>query len=279
MTNVDGQLSFGGSILVTVLGTLTRSSESRSFVQTFVLAPQEPAGFFVLNYVFRSFREAAHHDNEGKHEGKRSKKGKKAETPTAEHAPAPTATATAATAAAPAPAAVAAPSAAPVAAPVVATPAPVENKPAPVAEPKASAAAPVEHKAPAAAPAPHAAPATATYANMASKAPPPAATAPPKPAAVKAAPKARPAEAQKPAAAGNGTKKTAGSDFPSALCVKNIPFSTTEEQLLAQLSHFGKVKTIAMKKGFAFLDFESEEAVQKLLDANPVRSIFSRIRA
>lgn len=269
--------------MVTVLGTLTRASDSRPFVQTFVLAPQDPSGYFVLNYVFRSFRDGSHHDADGKPDGKRKKGGK----PKADAAPA--VDSAPATSAAPAPAAAEHKTAASV--PAAAA---VELKPAAaaaaVAAVQAPAVTPAAAPAPAAAPTPATAPAPApapaasgkgtfSYASAASKAP--SAAAPPKPAAPKpAAAKARPAEAAaKPAAAaGNGTAgKKASSEFPSALCVKNIPFTTTEEQLQAELSKHAKVKALVMKKGFAFLDLESEEAVQKLLDSSvshPVRISF-----
>lgn len=50
---VDAQRSLNGSIFVITNGTLSTNKSSREFIQGFVLAAQQPKGYYVLNDVFR----------------------------------------------------------------------------------------------------------------------------------------------------------------------------------------------------------------------------------
>lgn len=50
---VESQHSLGGSIFVFTNGTLSTSTTSREFTQGFILAAQQPKGYYVLNDVFR----------------------------------------------------------------------------------------------------------------------------------------------------------------------------------------------------------------------------------
>eukprot|EP00698_Gefionella_okellyi_P020816 TRINITY_DN6607_c0_g1_i1.p1 TRINITY_DN6607_c0_g1~~TRINITY_DN6607_c0_g1_i1.p1 ORF type:complete len:405 (+),score=124.66 TRINITY_DN6607_c0_g1_i1:71-1285(+) len=54
VTSVDSQQSVDSSVVISVVGLISnKSTPFRDFVQLFVLAPQQPKGFYVRNDVFR----------------------------------------------------------------------------------------------------------------------------------------------------------------------------------------------------------------------------------
>jgi Ras GTPase-activating protein-binding protein 1 len=52
--SVDSQMTIGDGVVVLVSGELSNSGQPlRRFVQTFVLAPQSPKKYYVLNDIFK----------------------------------------------------------------------------------------------------------------------------------------------------------------------------------------------------------------------------------
>jgi len=64
-----------------------------------------------------------------------------------------------------------------------------------------------------------------------------------------------------------------GEDRACSLFVANFPMSVTEERLRQIFSKYGKVKDVAIKQGYGFVDFESQEEAQRVFDVASAEEI------
>jgi len=277
LSTVEAQDSVAGSVIILVKGTMTNNGGAPTdFVQSFVLAEQQPSGYYVRNDILRYLSASApaqpaeQRTETTPEKVEETPKKESPAAPASEHKPEAHHDSQAAQATTPAPAQ----------APVASTPTPAQQ-PQPAAAPEAKTeAAPSKEESededsdaeeakeaepPAKAPSKPAetekAAATSSWAALAARA-----ASNPQPAAKPATP-AQKKPAQPKPQGDEEHEQRSGSTGITSLYVSNLPYSCTKTQIDEIFGAFGEIKVTALpaNKGYAFIEYVNPESVLKAI--------------
>lgn len=63
-------------------------------------------------------------------------------------------------------------------------------------------------------------------------------------------------------------------DLPNSLFVRNVPLDLADAKALeAELAKYGKLRSLALKKGFAFVEYYNMQDIEKALQASERKEV------